>query len=64
MNQTNLNRAVAAVTGEAVGTISRLGFSLYEPATDHDSHAIDQETAETIPAGSGEEERRYEPVCV
>ena len=62
MKQADLNRAVAAVTGETVHTICRLGFSLCEPDADHDSHTIDQETAETVPAGSGQEERRYEPV--
>lgn len=31
MNQQDLNRAVAAATGEGVATIKRLGFSLVAP---------------------------------
>ena len=41
MKQSDLNRAVAAVTGETVHTICHLGFSLCEDDTDDDSHAID-----------------------
>ena len=36
MTQADLNRAVAARTGESIGTISRLGFSLLEPQADDD----------------------------
>lgn len=32
MTQSQINRAVAQATGEDVGTISRLGFSLADPA--------------------------------
>ncbi len=31
MRQTDLNRAVAHVTGESIATIQRLGFLLAEP---------------------------------
>ena len=64
MKQSDLNRAVAAVTGETVHTICRLGFSLCEPNTDHNSHAIDQEAAETDPIDLCQEERPCEPVCL
>ena len=36
MNQRELNRAIAAATGESVETISAIGFSLVEPADDCD----------------------------
>jgi hypothetical protein len=36
MTQADLNRAIAAQTGESIGTISRLGFSLLEPSADDD----------------------------
>jgi hypothetical protein len=31
MNQSRLDRAVARATGETLGTISRLGFSIADP---------------------------------
>jgi len=37
MTQAELNRAVALATGESVGTVSELGFSLADPDwVDHD----------------------------
>jgi len=34
MRQSELNRAVASVTGETIATIKRLGFLLADPETD------------------------------
>ena len=42
MTQSELNRAVAAATGETVFTISELGFSIADP----DSVAFDPEPSE------------------
>lgn len=42
MTQSELNRAVAAATGETVYTISALGFSLADP----DSVALDPEPSD------------------
>ena len=57
MQQTDLNRAVAAATGETVRTICRLGLSLCQPDADPDSHTINRETAAAC-----QEVRRNEPV--
>ena len=41
MTQADLDRAVAAQTGESIGTISRLGFSLLElPADDDERESV------------------------
>ncbi len=36
MNQAELNRAVARVTGESINTIKRLGFMLDEPSCEQE----------------------------
>ena len=42
MTQRELNRAVAEITGEAVGTIAGMGFSLADPVdVSHDPEPID-----------------------
>jgi hypothetical protein len=38
MHQSDLNRAVAAATGETVTTIKRLGFLLADPDLELDPH--------------------------
>jgi hypothetical protein len=41
MKQSQLNRAVALATGEAVSTIRRMGFSIVDPTTaDNDSDEL------------------------
>jgi hypothetical protein len=41
MTQNNLNRAVAARTGESIGTIARRGFSLESPKPREDGQNSD-----------------------
>ena len=36
MNQSLLERAVALATGEAISTIRRMGFSIFDPAASRD----------------------------
>ena len=47
MNQREVNRAVAKATGESVGTIRRLGFTLWE--VDACSCEVGEQDAETEP---------------
>ena len=42
MTQNELNRQVAAATGETVGTIASMGFSLADPCdSDHDIEPVE-----------------------
>ncbi len=61
MNQRELNRAVAKVTGETVGTICRLGFTLWE--FDACSCAEREQETDTEPIGLLLEEHACEPSC-
>ena len=61
MNQRELNRAVAKVTGETVGTICRLGFTLWE--FDACSRAVEEQETETEPMSLLLEEHACEPSC-
>ena len=57
MNQRELNRAVAAATGETVSTIAELGFSIADP----DDVAFDPECEESHYVDWDElQEERYE----
>ena len=61
MNQRELNRAVARVTGESVGTVRRLGFILWE--SDDCSHVEREQETETEPMSLLLEEHACEPSC-
>ena len=61
MNQHELNRAVARVTGESVGTVRRLGFMLWE--FDACSCAVEEQETETDPMSPLLEEHACEPSC-
>lgn len=68
MNQADLNRAVAQVTGESISTIKRLGFLLAEPsdcldreADEQSPHVIDWDELEAQRAMQDTRSRGYEP---
>ena len=48
MNQRQIERAVAAATGESLGTIRRRGFGIVQPPTDVDEHGPEFAAKENI----------------
>ncbi len=62
MNQREVNRAVAAATGETVSTIAELGFSLADPSmVTHDPEPCDADAsweAKTVDWDELDAERR------
>ena len=70
MKQSELNRAVASVTGESVSTIKRLGFLLADPAehvdpesVEYGPYVIDWDELEAQRFAESIGERRHEPAA-